>query len=169
MDENLVYILGGRLSRDDLTSFIVENPHKFDEVVKIAISDNQPFCWRAAWMINLTIKKNDRRIKKHISKIVKSIEEKEDGHQRELLKILDNMEIGENNEGYLLDACISIWQAIDKSSSVRITAFKIISSLLKKYPELKNEIKPLTQKHFTETLSPGIKNTFNKLIAEITF
>ncbi|MDX1700145.1 MAG: hypothetical protein R3250_05970 [Melioribacteraceae bacterium] len=169
MDEKLTHILGGRLSRDHLASFIIDNPDKFDEIVNVAVSNKRPYCWRAAWMINLTISKNDKRIHKHILKIIKSIDDKEDGHQRELLKIIDRLNIKEDHEGYLFDACVSIWKSVHKSSSVRITAFRIISDIIIKYPELKNEIRPLTQAHYTDTLSPGIKNTFNRLILKATF
>lgn len=44
---------------------------------------------------------------------------------------------------------------------------KFILSLVNKFPELKEEIKLWTQEQYTESLSPGIKDSLNKQIHKI--
>ena len=163
---NLTDILKTRFDKKYLISHLAENPVQFNEALIIALSDEQPQAWRAAWVLNHCIKFNDSRIKKNAAKIIKRIKTKEDGHKRELLKLLEKIELNESQEGYLFDICMTIWESIEKSPSVRITAFRILMSIVKKYPELKNEITHLTQNHYTESLSPGIKNSFNRLKGE---
>jgi hypothetical protein len=153
MKNSLEDILTGHLRKDDMLVFMKENPDQFANALNIALSDDKNLGWRAAWIIHTIMYKNDSRIKKHIGKLIKSIKNKNDGHQRELLRILMKMEIDEDNEGYLLDQCIFIWGNINKSSSVRIISFRIITGLLKKYPELHDEVLPLTQKNYYENLS----------------
>lgn len=160
---NLADILKTRFDKDYLISHLAENPDQFNEALIIAISDEQPQAWRAAWVLNHCIKYNDSRIKKNANRIIKEIKTKEDGHTRELLKLLEKIELNESQEGYLFDICMTIWESIEKSPSVRITAFRILVSIVKKYPELKNEIEHLTENHYTESLSPGIKNSFMKI------
>lgn len=59
---------------------------------------------------------------------------------------------------------MEIWEQVGKIPSVRIFAFRLIVRIARKYPELKNEIAFLTQPHYTETLSPGIRNSVHKLL-----
>jgi len=167
MDQSLKDILTKHFNKEDLISFMNKHPLQFEKYIDIALSDEQPLAWRAAWLLNNCMKKNDKRIQDKIMAIIKAIATKEDGHQRELLKILEKMNIDEDYEGYLFNVCISIWEAIDKSPSVRILAFRILAKITKKYPELKNELKHLTQKHYTETLSPGIRNSFFRIKKEL--
>lgn len=164
---SLENIITSRFNKDEIIPLINSNPEKFKEALTIAFENDKPTAWRAVWLISHAIKKNDKRITPHIKKIISLIPHKADGHQRELLKILEKMEISEDNEGYLYDICVSNWLDINKSSSVRITAFRIISRMVIKYPELYNEIEPLTQKHFTDPLSSGIQHSFSKLHSEI--
>ena len=77
------------------------------------------------------------------------------------------MELTEKQEGILFDKSITIWEDINKSSSVRSIAFLILSNIVKKYPELLTEIKFLTQRHFIETLSPGIRYSVIRVIKEL--
>jgi hypothetical protein len=167
MKESLETALSIRFNKEDLIKLINEDPKNFDKLFKIALQDLNPQSWRAAWLINGLIINNDERIVKHSLKIIKSVKTKNDGHQRELLKILDKIKISEKNEGYLFDTALTIWEDVAKTPSVRITAFKTIIKIVKKYPELINEINSFTQKHYTENLSPGIKRSFIKLWSEI--
>ena len=163
MKEELETILNSRFNKIELITLLNNDTTRFDEAIRISLSDEQPQAWRAAWVLNQCINKNDPRIRKIAKKIISTIKTKEDGHQRELLKLLGNIELTENQEGYLFDICMTIWESVEKSPSVRIVVFRILVKIVKKYPELKNEIEYLTQNHFTESLSPGIKNSFNKL------
>ncbi|MBE9562684.1 MAG: hypothetical protein IMF12_07470 [Proteobacteria bacterium] len=162
-------ILTARLRKEELIAFIEKHPDQFEEVINISLTDEQPQAWRAAWLLNHCMKKNDPRLQAHIKKIIKIIPTKQDGHQRELLKVLNKMELSEKYDGLLFDVCMTIWEAIHKSPSVRGTAFVFLLKIIKKYPELRNEIEHLTQSHYTDTLSPGIKHSFNRIVKELNF
>ena len=77
------------------------------------------------------------------------------------------MHLTENQESLLFDVCLTIWEDIAKSPSVRGTAFKFLLKIVKKYPELSEEIGHLTQSHYTESLSPGIKHSFIRMVNEM--
>jgi hypothetical protein len=163
MKESLEVILTSRLSKENMKTFINNNPEEFKKAIDLSVSDDQNLGWRAAWMVQSVMEKNDTRIMKNIRKLIRAIENKRDGHQRELLKIIRKINVNDNDEGYLLDQCVLIWSNINKSSSVRITAFTIIADLVKKYPELINEVEPLSEKHYYQNLSAGIKHSFFKI------
>ena len=167
MTESLHHILTDNLRKDKMVAFLKKNPNLFDETLKVSLCDKEPQSWRAAWLLKHYMSKNDERISPSINKILKAVPTKKDGHQRELLKILLEMELTEKQEGILFDKCICIWEDINKSSSVRSFAFLIITNTVKKYPELISEIGFLTQGHYVETLSPGIRKTVVRIIEEL--
>jgi len=163
MENELEVLLTNRSTKEKLFSILNSDPKEFENAFNIALTNNQPQAWRAAWLLNQYMKKNDIRIRKKITIILKAIKSCGDGHQREWLKVLEKMKLTEDNEGRLFDICITIWEEINKSPSVRIVAFRTIVKIVKKYPELIDEINHLTDSHYTESLSPGIKNSFNHL------
>ncbi len=151
------------LYKEQMISFIKSNPEHFDEAIQLAISNKQPYSWRAAFILWGSIEENDKRIKKHIKSIVNCIQEKGDGHQRELLKILYKMKISEKYEGQIFNICMNLWEQISKAPSVRMTAFKFIVKIAKEHPELLKEINFLTQDHYLESLSPGVKRSISRI------
>lgn len=154
--------------KNEMISFMNDHPECFEEAVELALSDKQPYAWRAAFLLWSVIEINDKRIKKFIKRIVNAVKGKSDGHQRELLKILLMMELEEKYEGVLFDICINIWEEISKAPSVRINALKMIIKIADKHPELKQEISFLLQDHYLESLSRGAKHSALKLLNQAT-
>lgn len=154
--------------KPEMVAYLDAHPGDFQQAIDLALSDHQPYAWRAAWMLFSCMEKNDARLKVHLDDIIRIIPHRKDGHQRELLKILMQMDIGEEQEGRLFDLCMSIWEQAGKAPGVRYIAFRIILQLASKYPELKTEIGFLTQEHYLQTLSPGVKNAVIRLLADAT-
>ena len=152
--------------KSEMISFMNSHPEYFEEAIELAVSDKQPYSWRAAYVLWSVIKENDNRIQKHIKKIVNVVKNKSDGHQRELLKILLMMDLDEKYESVLFDICMRIWEQINKSPSVRVNAFKFILKIGNKHPELKQEISFLIQDHYLESLSPGARHSVKRIMKE---
>jgi len=153
--------------KDEMISFMDTHPEVFEEAIQLAISDKQHYSWRAAWLLWSAMEENDKRIQKYIGKIVDAIKTKDDGHQRELLKILYQMELKEEYETILFDTCIDVWKQIDKNPSVRFNALKFIIKIAKKHPELSQEITFLTQDQYLESLSPAAKKSISRMVKEL--
>lgn len=151
-------------NKTDMVAYLSSHPKSFEEAVHLAIADKQPYSWRAAWLLWSCMDENDIRIRDYIRSIIGCIREKRGGHQRELIKILYQMDIDEEFEGILFDHCISIWEKINKQPSVRYHAFRMIIKISRKYPELSQEIGFLLQDHYLDTLSGGIKHSLRKMI-----
>ncbi|MFO8067834.1 MAG: hypothetical protein R6U11_09665 [Bacteroidales bacterium] len=153
--------------KEDMISFLNSHPECFDEAINLAITENQPFSWRSAWLLWSCIEENDARVRQHIMSIIKSIKNKKDGHQRELIKILSKMELNEEEEGFVFDICVTLWEKTRSAPSVRYHALLMILKIADKHPELKNEIAFLLQNHYLESLSPGVKNAVGRIAQEV--
>jgi hypothetical protein len=82
--------------KSEMISFLKSHPELFKEAVELAVSDNQPFAWRAAQLLWSCMDENDSRVRKYIPKIIGCIKTKNDGHQMQLLKILFMMNLSGN-------------------------------------------------------------------------
>jgi len=153
--------------KEEMVAFLKSQPEHFNEAIELAISDDQPFSWRSAFLLSSCMEDNDTRVKKYIKPILACIKSKNDGHQRELLKILYRMQLTNKSEGIVFDICVRLWEQISKDPSVRMTAIKFILKIAKEHRELLNEITPLMQDQYLELLSPGIKKSIRKMIKGI--
>ncbi len=140
------------------------HPEYFEEAIKLAVSNKQPYSWRAAWLLWSCMEKNDHRIQGYVKSIIDTLSARNDNQERELLIILHQMEINEELEGLLFNHCISIWEKVNKKPSLRLTAFKIIVKLATKHPDLSREIILLTQNQYLDSLSPAAYKSVAKMI-----
>jgi hypothetical protein len=165
MESQLEYILTHRY-KTEMIAHMRGHPGEFAELVQLALADKQPYSWRAAWLIWSIMEPNDERISPYIDKMIDILLFRKDGQARDLLMVLQKMDIPEEVEGKLFDISITLWEQIGKQPSVRLNAFKTILKIMRKYPELASEIEYLVQPHFMGTLSPGVKHSVSRLIAE---
>lgn len=167
MTKTLKQKLNERITCEGFAELINNDADQFSKAIEYATSDEHPVNWRAAWVLNHCVVKNDKRLIGYLDNLINAVKDKRDGHQRELLKLIERFDLDEEHESILFDTCLTIWQEIYKSPGTRIIAFRFLVKMVKKYPELIGEIDHLTQNHYTALLSPGIKNQFKRIISEI--
>jgi len=162
--ESLQHLFRGPNFKEKLIESANKDINQFKRLFEMCTKNTDQIAWRAAWVLRGCLKKNDERLKSHLHQIINAIEEKEDGHQRELIKIFEVYDLDEDYEGYLFDICANIWEDLEKIPSTRITAMKFMMRVAEKYPEIKSDIKLLTSEEYIESLSPGIKRSLLKSI-----
>lgn len=167
METKLEYILTNSY-KAEMISYMDTHPQDFEELINLAISDKQLYSWRAAWLLWSCMEKNDQRLHRHIDKIIEILPAKNDDQLRELLIILQQMELTGENEGKLFDTCVNIWEKIGKKPSVRYNAFKLIIKIVKKHPELIKEIELLTESQYMDSFSATVKKSIIKLKSSLS-
>jgi len=150
-----------------MISYVKSRPLNFAEVIKLAISDKQPYSWRAAWVLWACMEKNDKRVRRHIKKIIEAITSKKDNQQRELLMVLLRVELNAAYNGRVFDICSKIWTDIGKNPSLRYNALKLMVGISKNYPDLSKEIHSLAESRYTDMLSGSVKKSIFRLRKEL--
>jgi hypothetical protein len=69
MESVLEHILANSY-KQDIIKFIDDHPEEYEEVIRLAVSDKQPYAWRAAWLLCSCMEDNDRRIQPYIIKLI---------------------------------------------------------------------------------------------------
>lgn len=166
METELEWILTNSY-KADMISYLTAHPENFEEAVKLAISSKKHYSWRAAWLLWSCMEKNDLRIQTYVKEIIDTIAEKNDDQQRELLIILQQMDINEELEGILFNHCVNVWVKINKKPSVRLNAFKVMIKIAHTHPALSHEIAFLTQDQYMESLSSTVTKSISKMIKHL--
>lgn len=144
-------------------AYLEAHPEDFDKLLGWFTTDSL-YAWKAAWLLACCMDTNDNRVRKHVKGAISVLPKRKDNHQRELLKVLYQMDIPQDLEGLLFDHCVGIWQKVNQQSSVRCIAFKILLQIARRYPELHPEVISLTESHYMDPLTPAIKKSVYKLI-----
>jgi len=151
----------------DLVVYVNSHPKDFIKVLKLAISNKQPYSQKAAWLLWSCMKENDLRIRKYSNQIIKELPQKIDSQQRELLIVLEKMNLDSKDVALLFDTCVDIWQKIDKQPSIRYAAFRLLIKIAKKYPDLANELKLLTDDIYIDSLSKIARKSILQLVQNL--
>jgi hypothetical protein len=69
--------------KEGMIAFLKVHPECWEEAIELAVTNKQPYSWRAAWLLWSCIEKNDTRIQPHIRSLIEGLTNKKDGHQRE--------------------------------------------------------------------------------------
>lgn len=146
-----------------------EHPEEFDKTLQIALGNESHSCWRAAWIIKHCMVKNDPRVRKYLDEIIHVLPYKEDGHQRELLKVLMGMKLSEEQEIYLFDHCVTLWESTRKIPSIRVAALTMMVNIARRYPELSGEVLAVSQSQYLQSLSPGIRRSAKGMIRSLEY
>lgn len=166
MSESLELVLA-KYQKAAMLEYMAAHPEDFDKALTIAAGEEPHLNWRAAWLVTNCMEDNDQRIQPHLDTLVSAVSGKEDGHQRELMKILLRMELNEDHESFLFDHSVMLWESVKRTHSVRYIAFRIMVKVAEHYPELKHEVLELTQPQYVNSLSPGIRNSIQKMITAL--
>ena len=161
-------LLDRKHSKDYVVAFLNKNNNNFKQAIALVQTGEQPYAWRAAWVLCHAIKKQGKRILSYLLDIIKAIPNKKDGQQRELLKVVMKMEpLTEDAEGYFFDVCTNLWEDVNKQPAVRYYAGCYMITMAGKYPEIKNELEVLFGEYYTQSLSPGIKRIFERKLVKL--
>ena len=126
------------------------NSGLFQQTLDFALEDH-PRSWKAAWLLNQVVSKYSSDIKTNDIRICKSIPEKRSNQQRELLRLLENVEITSNNEGYIFDAALSCWEDLKAQSATRMVGFRLMLKIATKHEELLQEVENLMEERYLKT------------------
>ena len=154
--------------KDDLIALFKNDPKALNKLIEFSLDHSNNKAWRASLLLGHLMTKNDKQVIPYIDKIIKILPQiTHDGHQRQLLIILDKLTLNEDQNGHLFNHCLTIWEDVNKIPSTRIRSFRAMFKMTKNHPELKDELRLFTTDYFTRTLSPGIKVSFQKIINKI--
>lgn len=146
----------------DMIAHMEQHPEDLPLLISCAFVNETNSAWRACWLLWHCTEENDALLKPQLPKMVELLPMAEESHQRELLRILLKMEIDEKQEGLLFHHCVDLWIKREAIPSLRHNALVLILRIAKKHRELIPEVEQITEKHYMETLTHGVRRSMEK-------
>lgn len=152
------------LNKGGMITYIKNTPAVYPDLIKLALTDEPRYSWRAAWLLWSVMESNDKRIRKHLQKIAAILPERNESHQRELIIILQKMTLPDDITSQLFDYCITLWNDPSRTLSLRYNAFKLMAKIAQEYPELIPELKILAVNDNQAGLPRSLRRCADKIL-----
>lgn len=125
---------------DFLISEIKKKPSIAQQLLSLALLNEYPFSWRAAWALSHYSKMNKRFIEAHQDRIILKLQEIHHPSQVGCLLItLNNIQLNSENLGIVADVCIAMLKGEIEVGYVKMYAMELMLKIAKRYPELSAE------------------------------
>lgn len=110
-------------------------------LLDIALYENDPLAWRAAWILDGSDEQFPGLAADYVASIVRALPGiKSKGTIRSLLRLLCRYDIGEDEQGILIDLCFKYMVSELYPVAVKVHAMQIVYNHALIYPELKEEL-----------------------------
>lgn len=125
-----------------IVTYIGHDKKRFKELMTIFLQGDYRLAQRAAWPLSYVCIAEPALVKPYCAKLIRLLDEP--GHhpaiRRNILRLFQDVDIPEQHQGPLLDACLRIIQ--NASQPVAIIAFAITTAtrLCRPFPELRTEL-----------------------------
>ena len=154
--DNLRNLLNERKPKELLLSYV--NEHSCEELLLDLIFEDNPYVsWRSTWLLSHSNLKTLKELQIDCAKLITVAIKNSTSQHREVLKLLEKIEIPENTQSLYFDWALSLWTDIKNIPSIRISALRAILRVVKHHPKLQNEIVGINEPQFLIPLSPGIR------------
>ncbi|MDX2172826.1 MAG: hypothetical protein SFY56_06885 [Bacteroidota bacterium] len=156
-----------------IIEYIGDDVTRFKELITLFLGTDSLLIQRAAWPLSYVVIQNPKLIKPYFGKFVKILN-KEGNHaavNRNLLKIMEEVEIPQKYQSQLFDTCIKI--ITNPANAIACIAFAITvaTKICKPYKELSNEfiivLKHLQSYEQAPAISVRIKKAYKTLKANL--
>lgn len=158
-----------RRTIDNCVNYVINNPQKIDDVLKIAFSDNKKLASRAARVVYYVSNAKPSIIIPYYSQLLNNIQYlNNESVKSSILRTFLDLDLPDNDEqiGILANICLDIMDNPVEKAALKVYAIDILYSISTIYPELKRELKLIIENHF-ENCKPSFyaraKMILNKL------
>ena len=143
---DLCTTLGQKLSlesRDKVLSYIGNDPERFKALFDCFKNAHNRIRQNAAWALSVCIDQYPRLIQPYLDELILylKIENIPDGVKRNILRILQGVEIPKNMEGELMNICFQILMDKREAVAIRVFSMQVLANLSQLYQDIQPELK----------------------------
>jgi hypothetical protein len=113
-----------------LAEEVLSEPENFEILLKISLSDEKPYSWRAAWVMNSIAENDPSLIIPSLPRIMKKLPQfKFDSQLGTFLRVLLQIEAKYLQYGKLVDTCIGLIANSKKQQFLKFYSIKLLRKL----------------------------------------
>lgn len=132
-----------RVTIDNATEFILQNNEQLENLISIALNENNKYALRASRVLHFCSRKKPELIQPFLFLFIKELKgNQNDSIKGNLLSIFYEIDLPNNEEllSELTKICFNFLNGQSKLESLAIYSIDILYKICNYYPELKNEL-----------------------------
>lgn len=132
-----------------IVEFIGADAKKFKQLAEIFLSGEYVLAQRAGWAVSYCAKLNPKLVRPYLAKMLDQLERDDvhDAVKRNVVRILQYVEIPENLLGKVYSHCLDFIEDMDAPIAVRAFALLVAANIAEIEPDLRRELKLILKKH----------------------
>ncbi|UZR95514.1 hypothetical protein [Chondrinema litorale] len=148
----------------NIAEYIGEDKVRFKQLIEIFIGEEYRLVQRSAWVLSIIAEKHPFLIKPYLSLLVKQLHNpKHDTVKRNILRILQFIEIPDELMGELADICFNFLTSGKEAIAIKVFAITVLEKIVRQYPELKYELIIIIEDQMPYS-SAGFKSRGTKIL-----
>lgn len=142
-----------------IIKYVGSDKNRFNELFEIFMKGEYHLTQRAAWPLSYVLIANQQWMNGCMAALVKKLKQPHNhpAITRNILRILQEVEIPEKYQGEIVDFCLRIIPSEMHPAAIRAFAITTAANICQHYPELKKELLLLLQGLMQVPQSPAIK------------
>ena len=148
--------------------WVSNNQQRFDELFCLFLKAEYRVVQRAAWPVSYCVIAEPALIRKHWKKLVDNLK-KTNLHtavKRNSVRMLQHLEIPIKYQGDVMHICFNYLQSPKEAVAIKAFSMTVLGNLVKKYPEIKNELKYVIEEQFADQTA-GFRSRGKKILKAI--
>lgn len=145
--EIILQLKDDRFARKSILSYFLTDKNTIKELIHLAtIKDEYPVQEHSTWILIHTTENSRDLIEPYQNKIIDAfLESTNQTTLRNLCNVIGKLSLREYKEGELLDSLIAHLKNLDNKVALHVYSLEKINQFVKKYPEIKPEIKEILE------------------------
>ncbi len=153
-------------NRNRMVEYVGTSETRMAELMAYFLDENLHWRYnqRAAWPLAVISDKHPQLVQAHLDALVDRLgKEGHDAVNRNISRILQDIDIPEHLEGIVYDKCYALFNNPDQAIAIRVFSMTVLFRIAKKYPEMFPELEESIRLHLPYG-SAGFKNRAGKIL-----
>lgn len=153
-----------------IRDYIINKPNLLSNFMEIFFGDNYRLSQRSAMVVSALFDYDHKFMSPYIESMVKKLDEEDlnIAVKRNIVRILQDVDVHENLLTSLFDNCIKFVQSPDEAIAVKAFSMKVLVNICKKYPDLKQEVYPVLEEEVIRNEAKGIQARGKAMLKQLS-
>ena len=152
-----------------ITSWIGNDPLKFDQLVQLFLNDEYRVVQRAAGMISKIAEQHPNLLQPYLTQLIKKANEANipAAVKRNVVRLMQFIEIPADVQGEAMELCFKLLSEPAETVAVHCFSMVVLFNLSKIYPDIKHELKMVIEDHMRHEVTAGFLSRAKKVLAQL--
>ena len=150
-----------------IANYIGDDDERFSRLIKIFTSNDYRLVQRSAWVLSIIAEEHPYLVNPYLPLLIKQLHlPLHDAVKRNVLRLLQFIDIPEAFWGELTDLCFQILTNGKEPIAIKVFAMTVLEKIVLHYPELKNELIIIIEDQLPYS-SAGFKSRGKKILKSL--